>query len=142
MTRYTRTTAALVAVAAIGFGGCGVSTDDEPQPITPPSAQPGAPGTGAGPTHTRSGVPQGWAPGPVGARAAAVSAVALTGEIARAGFITRGDMIDVLATRRFAGDLAVTTERQLAQLAEALGEAEFLPPTISWTEVPLTARML
>jgi hypothetical protein len=71
-----------------------------------------------------------------------VSTVALTGEIARAGFITRGDMIDALASRRFAGDLGVTTERQLADLAEALGEAEFLPPDISWTEVPLTARIL
>lgn len=143
MTRYTRTTVALVAVAAIGFGGCSLSTDDEPQPISRPSARSSAPdGAGGGPSYTRGGVPQGWAPGPAGARAAAVSAVALTGEIARAGFITRGDMIDALATRRFAGDLAVTTERQLAQLAEALGEAEFLPPTISWTEVALTARML
>jgi hypothetical protein len=51
-------------------------------------------------------------------------------------------MIDALATRRFAGDLAVTTERQLTELAEALGEAEFLPPNISWTEVPLTARIV
>src|SRR6266545_7452765 len=127
MTRYTTRTVALVAVAAVGFAGCSVGTDDEPQPITSPTAGHATPeGTGVGPTYTRRGVPQGWAPGPDGARAAAVSAVGLTGEIARAGFITRGDMIDVLATRRFAGDLGVTTERQLAELAEALGEAEFL----------------
>lgn len=143
MTRYTRTTVALVAVAAVGFAGCSVGTDDEPRPIGPSAARDAtSEGAGVGPTQVRRGVPQGWARGSDGARAAAVSAVALTGEIARAGFITRGDMIDALATRRFAGDLGVTTERQLAELAEALGEAELLPPNISWTEVPLTARLI
>lgn len=66
----------------------------------------------------------------------------LTGEIARAGFITRGDMIDALATRRFALELAMTTERQLAELADALGEVAFLPPEVSWAEVALTARLV
>jgi hypothetical protein len=97
---------------------------------------------GEGPTHTLHGVPQGWSHSPEGARAAAVSAVSLTGQVARAGFITRGDMIDALATRRFAPDLGVTTEQQLADLADALGAVELLPPEITWTEVPLTARVV
>jgi hypothetical protein len=142
MARHTRTTVALVAVAAVGFPGCGVGETD-PEPVTRP------PERGAsviltetgGPTDVRQGVPVGWAHDADGARAAAVSAVSLTGEIAHAGFITRGDMIDVLATNRFAPDLAVTTERQLGDLAEALGAVELLPPEVTWTEVPLTARV-
>ena len=36
-------------------------------------------------------------------------------------------------------DLAVTTERQLNDLAGALDTVEVLPPEVSWAEVPLTA---
>jgi hypothetical protein len=143
MARHTRTTVAIVAAGAVGFAGCSIG-ESGPEPVTPP------PGVDAavtmtdalGPTFTRHGVPQGWAHSAEGARAAGVSAVGLTGEIAQAGFITRGDMIGVLATRRFALDLAVTTERQLADLAETLGAAELLPPEIAWSEVPLTARVV
>jgi hypothetical protein len=143
MVRYTRKTVAVVAVAAVGFAACSIGTDDSPQPINPPSAPGAAPGPDQlGPTGTRHGVPVGWPLGPDGARAAAVSAVGLTGEIAKSGFITRGDMIDTLATRGFASDLALATEHQLADLAEALGEIEVLPPAIVWTEVPLTVRVV
>jgi hypothetical protein len=38
--------------------------------------------------------------------------------------------------------LALTTEQQLAQLDEALGGQEFLPPMMTWAEIPLTARLL
>lgn len=143
MTRYTRRTVAIAAVAAVGFAACGTGTDDSPQPIES-SSVPGAVGGSdrSDPTGTRHGVPVGWPRGPSGTRAAAVSAVGLTGEIAKAGFITRGDMIDTLATRGFASDLAIATERQLAGLAEALGEIEVLPPAIAWTEVPLTAQLV
>src|SRR6266508_1847055 len=124
MTRYTRRTVAIAAVAAVGFAACSTATDDDPRPIERPSV-PGAAGSDRlDPTGTRHGVPVGWSPGTDGARAAAVSAVGLTGEIAKAGFITRGDMIDTLATRGFSSDLAIATERQLADLAEALGEIE------------------
>jgi hypothetical protein len=51
-------------------------------------------------------------------------------------------LIDQLASREFAPDLAVTTERQLAELTEALGEVELLPPQLTWSEVPLTARLV
>jgi hypothetical protein len=143
MARHTRTTVAIVAVAAVGFAGCGIGESD-PEPVTPLSDVDATITVteALGPTYTRYGVPQGWGHSAPGARAAGVSAVGLTGEIARAGFITRGDMIDALATRRFAPELAITTERQLAELAEALGAAELLPPEITWTEVPLTARVI
>jgi hypothetical protein len=143
MATYTRKTVAIVAVAAVGFAGCGVGESD-PEPITRPAdSEASLTATDSvGPAIVRLGVPQGWAHSTGGARAAAVSAVSLTGEIARAGFITRGDMIDLLATRRFAPDLGVTTERQLGDLAEALGAAEFVPPEVAWAEVPLTARVV
>jgi hypothetical protein len=51
-------------------------------------------------------------------------------------------MIDTLASRGFASELAITTEHQLAELAEALGEVEVLPPAITWAEIPLTARVV
>jgi hypothetical protein len=86
-------------------------------------------------------VPQGWRHDDEGARAAAVSAVGLTGEIARSGFITRGDMIEQLASRRFAYELTTTTDQQLAELSEALGENSIVPPQITWSEVPLSARV-
>jgi hypothetical protein len=144
MARYTRRTVAIVAVAAVGFAACGTGTEDRSrQPVDPPSAPGAMSGRGElGPTGARHGVPVGWPAGSGGARAAAVSAVGLAGEIAKAGFITRGDMIDTLASRGFASDLAIATEHQLADLAEALGEIEVLPPAIAWTEVPLTARVV
>jgi hypothetical protein len=143
MTRYTRRTVAIAAVAAVGFAACSNGTDDTPRPIDAPGVAGAAAGSDQlGPTGTRHGVPVGWPPGPDGALAAAVSAVGLTGEIAKAGFITRGDMIDTLATRGFSSELAIATERQLADLAEALGEIEVLPPAIAWTEVPLTAQLI
>lgn len=144
MARLTRRSVAVVAVAAVGFAGCGLD-ESGPEPIDPHTADDGGlalADTAVGPTHTRHGVPQGWSHDGPGARAAAVSTVALTGDIARAGFITRGDMIDALATRRFAPELGVATERQLADLAEALGALEFVPPEVSWVEVPLTARLV
>lgn len=144
MAGYTRKTVGIVAAAAVTFGGCATSTDDQPQPLGPPEVGRGeaGPGNGVGPTRSVYGVPVGWARSTDGARAAAVSAVALTGEVATAGFITRGDMIGALASNRFAPGLAETTERQLAELGEALGETDFLPPSVSWSEIPLTARVV
>jgi hypothetical protein len=68
-----------VAVAAVGFAGCGLGESD-PEPIdTQPRGGDQLVLTGgvdAGPTRTRHGVPQGWARDRDGALAAAVSAVA------------------------------------------------------------------
>jgi hypothetical protein len=144
MRHPTRTAVSLVAVAAVGFGAC--STGDDPQPETLDVNQCSPDDDGGntrpvGPTFSARGVPQGWRHDPEGARAAAVSAVGLTGEIARAGFITRGDMIEQFASRRFAYELTETTDQQLGELSEALGEDSIVPPQITWTEVPLSAQV-
>jgi hypothetical protein len=134
---------AIVAATAVTFG-CSLDSSEGPERIEGHDASEGTDGRAepVGPTRQVRGVPQGWRHDAYGARAAAISAVRLSGAVAKAGFITRGDMIDQLATRDFAPDLALTTERQLADLAEALGTVEILPPGFSWTEVPLTARVL
>lgn len=142
MRTVTTTAVAMVTATAVTFG-CSVDTSEGPERIEPRTLSEGA-GTAAdpiGPTHRAHGVPQGWRRDGSGARAAAISAVRLSGDVAKAGFITRGDMIDELATRDFAPDLGVTTERQLADLADALGTVAILPPGFGWAEVPLTARV-
>lgn len=140
----TRTAVALVAIAAVGFGGCSSPGSDDPEPVDTGQVPAGPNGDARplGPTYVTHGVPQGWRHDRDGAQAAAVSAVSLTGEIARSGFIVRGDMIERLATQAFAPDLTETTDGQLADLAEVLGEESVLPPQFTWAEVPLTAHVV
>jgi hypothetical protein len=88
------------------------------------------------------GVPHGWRRDADGALAAAVSAVRLTGSIARAGFITRSDMIAALATERFGPTLASESSNQLAEMTTALGEASVAPGDLVWSELALTARVV
>lgn len=146
MLSSTRTAVSLVAIAAVGFGGCSVGRDDQPRQIDDPQVSSDRGGETStrplGPTFVVRGVPQGWRHDSHGARTAAVSAVSLTGQIARSGFIVRGDMIEQLATQGFASDLTETTDRQLADLAEVLGEESILPPQLTWAEIPLTARVV
>lgn len=66
----------------------------------------------------------------------------LSGEIAHAGFITRRDMIDQFATTDFAPTLAATTDEQLADLSDVLGEQDIALPRLTWAEVALTARVV
>lgn len=96
---------------------------------------------GVGPTRTVHGVPAGWRHDQAGARAAAISAVHLTGSIARAGFITRSDMIGEIAADRFAPRLAKTSARQLDELMVQVGSAELTPSELIWDELPLTAKV-
>lgn len=139
---HTRTAVSLVAVAAVAFGACSTG-DDQPQVLDDNQCNPdsGADGRPVGPTFSVRGVPQGFRHDPEGARAAAVSAVGLTGEIARSGFITRGDMIEQFASGRFVHELIETTDQQLGELSEALGEDSIVPPQITWIEVPLSAHV-
>ena len=97
----------LVAAAAIGLRTCAAAGPEAAPPTRPSTAAESAderPATG--PRTEELGVPVGWSRDATGARAAAVSAVSLTGELARAGFITRSDMIRVLASRRYGPTLA------------------------------------
>ena len=65
-----------------------------------------------------------------------------TGEIATAGFITRGDLIRSIATERFGSELAAASSRQLAEMTEALGAASVAAADLVWVEYPLTSRLV
>ncbi|GMU78503.1 MAG: hypothetical protein AMXMBFR46_12980 [Acidimicrobiia bacterium] len=95
-----------------------------------------------GAARIEGGVPQGWAHDQTGARAAAVSAVSLTGDIARAGFITRADMIAALATARYGPTLARLSAEQLAAMTGALGPEGVTAASVVFAELPLTARVV
>jgi hypothetical protein len=68
--------------------------------------------------------------------------VQLTGPIAKAGFITRGDMIDALSTKRFGPALASRSAQQLADLLQQVGTDGLTPSELLWSELPLTARVV
>lgn len=95
-----------------------------------------------GPRTVVNGVPQGWSHDGAGARAAAISAVRLTGDIARAGFISRDDMIETLATTRYRPTLAADSAEQLGEMTGELVDAGVTPATLVFSELPLTARVV
>jgi hypothetical protein len=95
-----------------------------------------------GPRTVVNGVPEGWSHDAAGARAAAISAVRLTGHIAGAGFITRADMIEALATTRYGPTLAADSAAQLDEMTGELGDAGATPATLVFSELPLTARVV
>lgn len=140
-----RTVLVAVAVLAVAAGlalrSCGRS--DTGNEDARPAADPGGPAVpaGVGPRSQRHGVPVGWSRDAAGARAAAVSAVALTGDIARAGFITRSDMITTLASRRFAPALVESSSGQLAELLGDLAAEGIAAGSVLFRELPLTARV-
>jgi hypothetical protein len=68
--------------------------------------------------------------------------VQLTGPIAKAGFITRGDMIKALSTGRFGPTLASLSAQQLADFLEQVGTDGLTPSEVLWSELPLTARLV
>lgn len=98
--------------------------------------------TGVGPRSQRFGVPQGWSRDERGARAAAVSAVGVTGEIARAGFVTRADMIGALTSARFAPVLARDSAAQLDELLGDMPGGGVPAEALLFRELPLTARVV
>lgn len=138
----TRTAVSLVAAAAVGFGGCSSSGSSEPDAVAPDPADHDSVPQPVGPAFVTDGVPQGWRCDPEGARAAAMSAVRLSGDIARAGFITRGDMIRAFASDGFGEELIERTDTQLGELSEALGDAFIVSPKLTWHETPLTAEVV
>lgn len=68
--------------------------------------------------------------------------MAATGSIATAGFITRDDLIESLASSRFAEQLATESSRQLDELSIELGEARVVPSQLVWAELPLRANLV
>ena len=96
---------------------------------------------GVGPSGERFGLPVGWAHTPAGARAAAIGAVHATGLVARAGFVTRDDLLSTLATTRYRAELVRTSTDQLDQLLAPLGAAGIPAQQLLFDEFPLTARV-
>jgi hypothetical protein len=84
----------------------------------------------------------GWSRDAAGARAAAISAVSLTGDIAQAGFVTRADMIEALATTRYAPILAADSATQLAAINGDLADARLTVQAVRLEELPLTGHVV
>lgn len=137
MSRPGRKVAGALVVLALVLVGCS-------SPSESPGGRPAADAEGEvpiGPREEVRGVPRGWRHDEVGARAAAVAYVGLSGEVALAGFITRRDLITAMATPEFAGELEAETSGQLAAVSDDLTEAGVLLAEVVWTEIPLTARV-
>ena len=126
-----------VGLGIVGFTGCG-SADQDGRAVS----QSRPPATAGVVRSERFGVPQGWSHDERGARAAAVSAVALTGDVARAGFITRRDMISALASTRFAPRLVRSSAEQLEELLHGLADDGVSTEALLFRELPLTARVV
>ncbi|MGE3448817.1 MAG: hypothetical protein AB7H92_14695 [Microbacteriaceae bacterium] len=144
MRRLVITVAIVALVGAIGMRGRGSSRSSDaagaPAPSPAPAVAQGS--SAAGPRGEQHGVPVGWSHDGTGARAAAITAVGLTGEIARAGFITRADMIDVLASDSFAPTLARASAAQLHEVFGDLTAEGTAVSSILFRELPLTAEVL
>ncbi|MGH9228923.1 MAG: hypothetical protein ACRD07_09375 [Acidimicrobiales bacterium] len=133
-----------IVAVLIGLRTCGSTPDTGSRPagehrdaatIAITDASPG-PGT------VVDGVPQGWSHNPAGARGAAISAVRLTGDIARAGFISRTDMIQALATGRYGPALAADSAAQLDEMTGELDDAGVTRGSVVFSELPLTAHVV
>jgi hypothetical protein len=72
----------------------------------------------------------------------ALRAVRLTGDIATAGFISRDDLIDSVASTRFASTLRSTAAAQLTEFTTAVGASGVSAADVVWEELPLTARIV
>jgi hypothetical protein len=71
----------------------------------------------------------------------ALRAVRLTGDIATAGFISRNDLIDSVASARFAPTMRSTAAAQLTEFTAAVGASGVPAVDVVWEELPLTARV-
>lgn len=74
-----------------------------------------------------------------GARAAAVAAVASTGDVVRAGMFSRLDMIERIATPSYAPVLASATTTQVNEFVVALGASGVDSTDLQVIEAPITA---
>lgn len=140
-TKYTAAAIAVVAATSIGLRAFSTSatdaTADTPVEVNAPAVV-----SPVGPAEVVDGVPHGWRHDAEGARAAALAAVSLTGDIATAGFITRSDIIGSIATSAYGPTLASVSSGQLAELSVELGDAGVSPAQLVWSEMPLTARVV
>jgi hypothetical protein len=127
---------AVVVVVLLALSGCGGSAGEELDAPRPAGT------VGVGPTEVVRGVPRGWRHDDQGARAAALAYVALSDDVARAGFITRGDLIGALAAPGYRQELEAETIDQLDGTLDALVDQDVSPGQLLWSELPLTARVV
>lgn len=139
-TMYTAAAIAVVAAGSIGLRACS-SSATHPDAAVPVAVDTPALVSPVGPAEVVDGIPHGWRHDAEGARAAALTVVSLTGEIATAGFITRSDIIGSIATSSYGPALASLSSAQLAELSAELGDTGVSPAELVWSEIPLTARV-
>lgn len=137
---YTVAAIAVVAAGSIGLPTCSSSATD-PDAAVPVTVDAPALVSPVGPAEVVDGIPHGWRHDAQGARAATLTVVSLTGEIATAGFITRSDIISSIATSSYGPALASLSSAQLAELSAELGDTGVSPAELVWSEIPLTARV-
>ena len=75
------------------------------------------------------------------ARRAAISAVAMTGEVVRAGFISRRELIEAFTTPGFGPTLAASTSGAVTAMLLELGERDADMSTLAVFEQPITATV-
>ena len=75
------------------------------------------------------------------ARRAALHAVAMTGEVVRAGFISRRELIESFTTPRFGPALAASTSEAVTATLLELGERDADVSTLAVFEQPITATV-
>lgn len=123
-----------VGVVVVGVGLLGSSsTDSNGSPESPAAGlvderTTGSPDSGGGAADR---------PDP---RADALSAVAMTGEVVSAGFISRRMLIESFTTERFGAQLADETSAQVSALLLELGARDADPASLRVIEQPLTAQ--
>ena len=132
-------TLTFVGLRALASRDGSTAAEDAPQvtaPVRPSTVVP------TPVTTDERGVPGGWSHDAEGAVRAAVSAVRITGPIARAGFITRSDMIATIASERYGPTLARESASQLSEMSMILGTASIPAGDLVWSELPLTATVV
>lgn len=136
-----RTRSGVATVVVMGVVAAGCSSTPQPVALTA-TLPPESTVAELGPRAVEHGVPVGWSRDAEGARAAATSAVELTGELVAAGFITRRDMIGVLASQRYAPTLAADSAVQLREMLGELADDGVTASAVLWRELPLTAEIV
>jgi hypothetical protein len=127
---------ALAAVTVIAAVGVVMATGGRSSPAD--SSSPQVPSY-ATPSSGEPATTDGDAPDLDGAARAAVAAVASTGDVATAGFISRRDLIARFATREFGPSLADSTSEQMQALATELGERDVAIESMAVVERPISA---
>ena len=111
-----------------------VSPFSAAEPETPRPGRSVAPGS----VH-QAGEAVGEDPNPP--EAAAVAAVAMTGEVATAGFISRRELIESFSTPRFGPQLADRTSEQMTALLLEMSERDANPADLRVFEQPLRVHV-